>query len=375
MTQPTKVSIIIPTYNEEFCIEKTIESLQPYITSDPDYDITILIFDSNSTDSTVEKIEHLQNKYQNIVLKQENSKSGLGSAYIQAMQYAMNTLHSDIVFEYDADGSHKPHYIPEFLKKLEHCDCVVGSRYIPGGAVDKDWGFHRKLLSRGASWLSQLFLSPRYKDYTSGFRATKTTLLKKVGLENLLSKQYAYKIHLFWALHKAGAKIEEYPIEFVDRQEGYSKLPKNNIFESVVVLTKLRCREMKRLFKMVLTGLAGLAVQFILFNILRIHLHAAPANTIAIEAAIITNFFMHNTITFRDFKLSKEHRLRYWLYKLGKFNLFSLSSMFLQTIIMFLGVSYFGSSFMGDNILLIIGMAAGTVSNYFLYTKFVWQVK
>jgi len=251
----------------------------------------------------------------------------------------------------------------------------VGSRYVPGGCVDKEWGLHRKLLSRGASWLSQLFLSPRYKDYTSGFRATKTEFLRKIDLNNLLSKQYAYKIHLFWALHKAGAIIEEYPIKFVDRQEGYSKLPKNNIFESIIVLAKLRCREMKRLFKMVLTGLSGMIVQFIFFNILRFHIHAAPANTIAIEAAIITNFFMHNMITFRDFKLSKEHRLRFWLYKFSKFNLFSFSSMLLQTLIMFLGVTYFGSSFLGDNILLIIGMGAGTISNYLLYTKFVWQVK
>jgi len=125
---------------------------------------------------------------------------------------------------------------------------------------------------------------------------------------------------------------------------------------------------------MCLCGLAGTTVQLILFNILRFHLHEAPANSIAIEGAILTNFFMHNTISFRDFKFSREHKLRTWLYKLGKFNFFSLFSLLLQTIVMFVGITLFGSSFWKANILLIIGVGLGTISNYFTYKHFVWKV-
>jgi dolichol-phosphate mannosyltransferase len=240
-----KTVIIIPTYNESAVIESVIDALQLHIQNIPDQDIQILIYDSHSPDGTAALIEAYQKKYNNIHLASEAEKSGLGSAYIKAMQYAMDTMKADIVFEYDADGSHQPQFIPHMIKQLEAgYDVVVGSRYVPGGSIPSDWGVHRKILSVLGNYIARFFLTWRYKDFTSGFRATRTSFLKQIPLKELLSKQYAYKIHLLWALHKLGARIREYPIAFIDRKQGISKFPRNNITDSLRVVFTLRYREM-----------------------------------------------------------------------------------------------------------------------------------
>jgi dolichol-phosphate mannosyltransferase len=244
-----KVIIIIPTYNEAAVIAATINQLEEVFTTiDPAiYSMHILVYDSNSPDGTGETVKQLAQQYSNIHLLVEKHKSGLGAAYMQAMQYAIDELHADIVFEFDADGSHQPHYIKDMLREFaQGADVVVGSRYVPGGKIPADWSVDRKILSYSGNIISRLFLTWKYKDFTSGFRGTRAHLLKQINLNKLLSKNYAYKIHLFWLLHKLHAKIVEYPIEFVDRKKGYSKFPKNNIFESLKVVILLRLAEFRK---------------------------------------------------------------------------------------------------------------------------------
>ena len=179
------VVIAIPTYNEADCIEKTLSDLNKEIKKIKDFKISILVFDSNSTDKTVEKIKQAQKLYPNLHLEQEPQKTGLGSAYIQAMQFAMTKLNADIIFEFDADGSHQPKYIRPMLEKIKQgADVVVGSRYVKGGSMPKDWGLHRKLLSGVGNIIARCVLTPKYKDLTSGFRATKTSFLKKPLTKN-----------------------------------------------------------------------------------------------------------------------------------------------------------------------------------------------
>lgn len=236
-----KVTIIIPTYNEENSIIKTLKMLEEQISQIENFDINILIFDSCSKDKTVEQVKALMSRHQNIFLLTEPVKTGLGSAYRQAMLYAITELSADVVFEFDGDGSHQPKYIKPMLAKItEGYDVIVGSRYVPGGTIPKNWAFHRKLLSKSGNWLAQLILSRQYKDYTSGFRGTRSSFLKKIDFKQLFSKNYAYKIDLFWRLHNLNAKIFEYPIEFVDRETGVSKFPRNNVLESLYVILRLR---------------------------------------------------------------------------------------------------------------------------------------
>lgn len=369
-----KVVIIIPTYNEADCIEQTLVDLQRVFTHIPQHDMHILIFDSSSTDDTQPIIKRLEQQWPNLHMATEPEKSGLGSAYIKAMHHAIEHMQADIVFEFDADGSHQPKFLPPMIKCLdEGADVVVGSRYVEGGSADVEWPWHRRMISQVGNLVARTFLTPRYKDMTSGFRGTKVSALKKVNIDKLLSKNYAYKIHLFWALHKAGVKIVEYPIEFIDRQQGYSKFPKNNATESLKVVILLRLYEMRRYIAMCTIGLLGMAIQLVIFNIMRHVWQPEYANILGIECAIISNFLLNNRISFHDRRLKRDHPLRSWLKKLLLFNVYSLGAMAIQTLVLTIGVDIFGYGLWEENTFVFIGIIFGSLYNYFIYSKLIWK--
>lgn len=367
------VVIAIPTYNEADCIEKTLSDLNKEIKNIKDFKISILVFDSNSSDKTVEKIKQAQKLYPNLHLEQEPQKTGLGSAYIQAMQFAMTKLNADIIFEFDADGSHQPKYIRPMLEKIKQgADVVVGSRYVKGGSMPKDWGLHRKLLSGVGNIIARCVLSPKYKDLTSGFRATKTSFLKKIDLPNLLSKDYAYKLQLFWELHQLKAKIVEHPIEFIDREKGDSKLPKNSIKDALRVVFTLRYRKLKNYIKMCCIGVSSLAAQLAIFNLLRLIITPAIANSIGVEVAVIMNFIFNNHFTFKDQKIKKSQRKKL-IGKFIQFNIASLGSMAIQAITVHGFIMLFGRHAMWENVGVITGILLGSVLNYFIYSRLIWK--
>ncbi len=368
-----KIVIIIPTYNESDVIAETIHNLQNYILYIKNADIKILIYDSNSPDGTPAVVNQLQTQYSNLELVIETKKSGLGSAYIQAMKYAMNQMAADAVIEYDADGSHQPHFIPPMIAKLQQgYDVVVGSRYIPGGSIPNDWGLHRKILSVAGNWFARLFLTAKYKDFTSGLRITRSSFLKLVPLEQLLSKQYAYKIHLLWALHKAHAKITEYPIEFIDRKKGYSKFPRNNIIDSMRVVLTLRLKEISRYLKVCMVGLVGLILQLIVFNLMRQWLHPALANMFAVECAIISNFIFNNSFSFLDKKIQFKKTAQFFKAFI-KFNTYSILSIVTQTSIVFFATKYIGTGAIIENGFVLLGIAGASIINYFIYSRLIWK--
>jgi dolichol-phosphate mannosyltransferase len=371
-----KVIIIIPTYNEQENIGQTIEDLQNEFKKIKDHDMKILVMDSNSTDNTQKIVKDLQKKYKNLLLLIEKKKSGLGGAYIQAMKHCMDKLKADAVFEYDADGSHQPKYIPGMVDTLaKGADVVVGSRYVPGGSMPKDWGFNRKLMSFGGNLIARttLFMF-QYKDMTSGFRGTKTKFLKQVDLDGLFSKQFAYKIHLYYELHKLGAKIVEYPIDFIDRSKGKSKFPTNNVRDSLLLCFRLRWRDSKQFLQVCVVGGIGAVVQFSFFNLLRNSFDPAFANAIAVEFAVISNFVINNVWTFKEDKIafSKAGKL---LGKFLVFNLVSLGSIFIQFVVMKLGVGILGRGFLIENGLVMVGILIGLVWNFTMYKKVVWKKK
>ncbi|HVT62964.1 MAG TPA: polyprenol monophosphomannose synthase [Legionellaceae bacterium] len=241
---PEKVVIIIPTYNEALVIAETLHQVFQVTHSIKNFVVEVLVFDSASTDNTQELVQALMGTYLGkLHLQQEPYKTGLGSAYIQAMDYALHQIKADIVMEFDADLSHQPQYIAPILNQLQQCDVVIGSRYVPGGSIPQNWGIHRKCLSILGNQMARWVLTRRYKDFTSGFRATRRHCLLKVLPDAFLSNHYAYKLHLLWLLHQNQANIQEYPIQFVDRQLGQSKLPANSIKDALKVIFTLRFRE------------------------------------------------------------------------------------------------------------------------------------
>ena len=261
-----KVVIIIPTYNEALIIEETVYQVFQSVQRLSHYEVSVLIFDSASQDNTQQIVRDLQSQYSHLHLQTEPQKSGLGSAYHAAMRYAMDELGADIVVEFDADLSHQPKYLVPMLESMEHNDVVVGSRYIKEGSIPKKWGWHRKLLSRLGSIMAQLILTSKYKDFTSGFRATRTTLLRKILPSRFISSDFAYKLELLWLLHINGAKIAEIPIDFIDRSKGKSKLAPNSVIDSMRVLLKLRLGRLAQYSCMCLVGLTGMIAQFLIYN-------------------------------------------------------------------------------------------------------------
>lgn len=246
-----KIVIIVPVYNEAEGIADFLSMLKLYIDQIKQHNILVLVFNSHSTDDTLKIVKYFQKDWPALLFQCEPEKSGLGSAYLQGMSYAIEQLNADAVFQCDADGSHHPQYIENMIQVLEDgCDVVVGSRYIKGGSIDANWAWYRFAISAGGNLLSRLILSNQYKDYTAGFKIIRSAVLKPLLNKKFFSKQYAFQINLLWFLHRANAKIKEIPIRFTDREKGYSKFPKNNITQSLYVLFRLKLQDIKNYFKM-----------------------------------------------------------------------------------------------------------------------------
>jgi dolichol-phosphate mannosyltransferase len=241
MNMKEKVMVVIPTYNEALVIAETVRQVFAATHELVDFSVEILIFDSASTDQTQSIIQDLIPQYAGkLHLQKEPKKTGLGSAYAQAMHYALQHLNADVVVEFDADLSHQPQYLAPMLSLLKTCDVVMGSRYLTGGSIPANWGFQRKFLSVLGNQVARLTLTRRYHDLTSGFRATRREKLSTALQTAFYSNHYAYKLHLLWLLHQNKAHILEYPIHFVDREQGESKLPANSIKDALRVIAKLR---------------------------------------------------------------------------------------------------------------------------------------
>jgi dolichol-phosphate mannosyltransferase len=218
-----KTVIIVPTYNERDNIGALIDELEVQF-REMDHDMQILVVDDNSPDGTAELVRKKSGSRDNVHLI-TGHKAGLGAAYVRGMRYAMEELEADVVFEMDADFSHKPSDVPRLMSALEEgSDFVIGSRYVRGGTIPAEWGVMRRLNSLfgniAARFIAGLF---PVRDCTAGFRAIRTSILRKIGLDQLKVKGYAFQVAL---LHEAlvhGAKVKEIPVEFVDREGGCIK--------------------------------------------------------------------------------------------------------------------------------------------------------
>jgi len=370
-----KITIIIPTYNESTNIGQTLDNLElEFKTIPPQHQMEILVIDDNSPDGTQDIVKQKAGRYGNIKLLPNQEKKGLGAAYIKAFKFALAKLDSDVVFEYDADGSHQPKYLPGMVAALEAgADVVVGSRYVPGGSMPDNWGLNRKLISYFGNLLARSVLwTWQYKDMTSGFRATRTKFLKQIDLDNLLSQQFAYKIHLYYALHLLKAKIVEYPIEFIDRNKGKSKFPKNNILDSLRVVFTLRLKQSEKLIKVMVVGGIGTVVQLLFFNLFRLNLGLSLAQNLAIELAVISNFTLNNLWTFQEKKFTLKN-FKQLSFGFVKFNILSLGSIVIQNLVLFFGIMVFGQTRLIENGLVLLGILLGLIWNYLMYTKVVWK--
>jgi dolichol-phosphate mannosyltransferase len=229
-----KALIIIPTYNEADNIVKIIgELLQIKYEG---VDIEILVVDDSSTDDTAGLVRGITSKKVHMI--ERPGKMGLGTAYLRGFKFAIENNY-DYVFEMDADFSHDPKSIPDFLDKIEDYDLIIGSRYIHGIAV-VNWPLSRLMISIGASYYSRMVTFLPVKDVTAGFMCYKVASLKQLNLDRVKSNGYSFQIEMKFRMWKKGFKLIEIPIVFIDRRAGVSKMSRKIVYEASFMVWKLK---------------------------------------------------------------------------------------------------------------------------------------
>jgi dolichol-phosphate mannosyltransferase len=226
--------IIIPTFNEAENIVNIINEL--LLINYEGVGIEILVVDDNSTDGTSDLVTGLNESRVHIIKRP--AKLGLGTAYLRGFQFAIEKNY-DYVFEMDADFSHDPKAIPDFLDKIKEYDLVVGSRYIEGIAV-VNWPLSRLLISIGASYYTRLVTFLPVKDVTAGFMCYRVEALKQIHLGNVKSNGYSFQIEMKFRMWKRGFKLTEIPIVFIDRRAGVSKMSRKIVYEAMFMVWKLK---------------------------------------------------------------------------------------------------------------------------------------
>lgn len=240
------VTIVLPTYNEAENIEDFLTAVYQVIPEIGDFNINTLIVDDKSPDGTAEIVKRLQNLNKSIHLLENNTR-GLGNAYKAGFKYAIYNLNPDVLIEMDSDFSHNPQKLKEILPPIKNgYDFVIGSRYIKGGSIPKNWALIRKLNSKYGNIFARFIAGlMQVKDCTSGFRAIKVDFIKQIDLEHLNVNGYAFQMNILFECVKLGAKTYEIPIDFIDRVKGKSKLSIKDVVEFMINSFDLFVRRFK----------------------------------------------------------------------------------------------------------------------------------
>lgn len=222
-----RVLVIVPTYNEAENIGPIVGRVRAAVP-----DAHVLIADDNSPDGTGKLADELvaADEAGAVHVLHRRGKEGLGAAYLAAFRWGLERGYSVLV-EMDADGSHQPEELPRLLTALSGADVVLGSRWVSGGRV-VNWPRYREFISRGGSVYSRLLLGVPIRDVTGGFRAFRRNALEGIELGEVASQGYCFQVDLAWRAVKAGYRVVEVPITFVERERGTSKMSRDIVVEA-----------------------------------------------------------------------------------------------------------------------------------------------
>ena len=385
-----KIVIVSPTYNEKDNIKPLVSVLCKEFKKLKQYDCHILFVDDSSPDGTSKTISQVMKINRQVHLLSNKNKGGLGHAYKKGMRYAVDKMKADIIFAFDADLSHDPSKIPQFLNKLETgSDIVMGSRYMKGGGIPTDWPPHRKFLSLAGNLFIRIVMANfKIHDWTTGYRAVKKEVVNKIVplLNHSAFNGYTWQIGFLVKSIQEGYRVGEVPFKFIDRTSGHSKLGPEYIFNTLRYIMKVRIDEIlkSRIFKFVMVGGVGALVQFIALSFYRKALPFQLAFFLAIETSILSNFILSNIWTFADRKLKAAEIPG----KFVAFNLSSGGSILIQQTIAFLGEKFIGLhslftihyslfTFTIDTGIMfaVTGILIGMFWNFFAYNKLIWRKK
>ncbi|HEX9020245.1 MAG TPA: glycosyltransferase family 2 protein [Nitrospirota bacterium] len=354
------IVVILPTYNEKENIGLMIRALQEQF-SRIGHSMSILVVDDNSPDGTADVVRSEMRRSRNVFLI-TGRKEGLGAAYIRGMKHAIDELRADAVMEMDADFSHDPADVPRLVEGLDSgADFVIGSRYVPGGSIPADWGLLRRMISRWGNVFARYVAGMlAVKDCTAGFRAIRAAVIRRIDLDALRVKGYAFQISLLHEAIMNRAIVREIPVHFVDRKRGSTKMGISDITEFMLNAWWIRLERSKTFLKFSVVGASGVVVNLVSFTLLmKAGMHKFIASPVAIELSILTNFVLNNFWTFSERDVNDKIHIRGL-----KFNIISFIA---------LGVSY--STFLLLSALdpagipqvhQAVGIVPATLINYFL---------
>ena len=231
---PERTLVIVPTYNERENIARLITSV---LAQDPSIDV--LVVDDGSPDGTGGLIDEIVAANPRVHVIHRSGKLGLGTAYVAGFKWALARDY-EFIFEMDADFSHAPERIPEFLKAIQTADLVLGSRYQNGQVNVVNWPMGRLFLSYSANIYARRVTGLPVFDATGGFKCFRRRVLESIDLDDIKSNGYAFQIEMSVRTWKKGFRIVEIPIVFVDRTEGSSKMSKKIVREAVWMVWRLR---------------------------------------------------------------------------------------------------------------------------------------
>jgi dolichol-phosphate mannosyltransferase len=230
-----RATVCLPTYNERENLLRMIEALRDVL-RDGD---RVLVIDDNSPDGTGAIADTLAAEHPFVDVLHRQEKEGLGRAYVAGFRRALADG-AELVLEMDCDFSHSPADVPRLIEAAESgADLVLGSRYVPGGGT-RNWGLARRLISRGGSVYTALFLHMGVKDPTGGFKCFRRAVLERLDLDAITPRGYAFQIETTYRVKQAGFSVIEIPITFVDREVGQSKMSRSVVLEAIWRVPLLR---------------------------------------------------------------------------------------------------------------------------------------
>ncbi|MBN2469528.1 MAG: polyprenol monophosphomannose synthase [Anaerolineae bacterium] len=219
----SKTIVLVPTYNEAENLEHMVDALLAL----PINGLEIMVLDDNSPDGTGQIADRLAGEHPGLVHPVHRlKKEGLGRAYRDGYERAL-AAGADYIVQMDCDFSHPPEKLPEMLAKAQEpgVDLVIGSRYVKGGSLDSEWGWHRKLLSRWANQIYvRLILGTRVEDATAGYRVWTRRVLEGINFEWIRANGYIFQTEMAYVTERLGFNIHEVPIHFSERSRGQSKM-------------------------------------------------------------------------------------------------------------------------------------------------------
>ncbi len=367
-----KAVILLPTYNERENITTLLDELDRITADIKGYEFSFLVVDDNSPDGTQDIVRAYQKTHKHVHLL-VGKKEGLGKALLRGMEYAVEKMGAVYVGQMDADLSHDPKKLPAFFRAIDDgYDFVVGSRYIKGGGIPKNWGLHRKIFSIVGNSVVRFGLGfPRLHDWTGGFRVYHKRYYEELAAQVKKYSGYVFQIAF---LHKSvllGANVFEVPFHFTDRRYGRSKIAPLQYIRNVLVYV-LRARTKQAVYgsfgKFAVVGTLGFIINtIVLETVVRSGEHPALGSALGAECAIISNFIFNNAWTFKGRRVSGIQLIPKFL----QFNLASVGAILIQAGTVWAGTQLVGVAFY--RWFYILGVGFGLLWNYTMYSRVIWK--